>query len=87
MGDRSQESEAYLAQHVRETLAQDPRVGELDVRVTVRAGSVLLSGTVATPERRDMIAAVAREMLPDRQIESEIVVGAVAEPSSPEHLP
>ena len=87
MADRPQESEAYLAEHVRETLAQDPRVGELDVRVTVRAGSVVLSGTVATPERRDMIEVVAREQLPDYRIDNEIVVGAVAEPSPAEHLP
>ena len=45
-------SDEYLAQHVRDALAEDPRVSELGISVTVAGDHVYLGGQVATNERR-----------------------------------
>jgi osmotically-inducible protein OsmY len=82
------EPDVYLAEQVRQALIVDPRANELNVQVTVSGGRVFLHGTVATPERREAIAAVAREMLPDHEIHNQTKVGAYPEPvaSEAEHL-
>ena len=91
-GDRPSseaEPDVYLAEQVRQALIQDPRVNELYVQVTVVGGQVFLRGTVATPERREAIATVARETLPGHEIHNQTKVGAYPEPAEneAEHLP
>src|SRR5688572_26847636 len=82
------EPDVYLAEQVRQALIQDPRVNELYVQVTVTGRDVYLRGTVATPERQRAIAAVAGEILPDREIHNQTKVGAYPEPGvdETEHL-
>ena len=86
---REHEPDVYLAEQVRQALIQDPRVNELYVQVVVSGGQVFLRGTVATPERREAISTVAREVLPDHEIHNQTKVGAYPEPSEAEaeHLP
>ena len=86
MGEHHSEPDVYLAEHVRDALARDPRVGELDVQVTVDAERVLLTGRVPTAERREAISAVVRELLPDREVRNEIAVSAFPESSRAERL-
>ncbi len=56
---------SYLVARVREALAEDPRLNELDIQVTVAAGKVFLLGEVASQERRRQAAIVAAEVLPE----------------------
>lgn len=63
-----------LVARVREAIAADPRSAELDVHVTVAARKVFLTGTVITPERREAVATVAREALPDHEVQNLIEV-------------
>ncbi|MDQ3680784.1 MAG: BON domain-containing protein [Actinomycetota bacterium] len=76
----------YLAQHVREALARDPRVAELGISVTVEPGEVYLSGEVTTGERRHAIVTVAREVLPGHQIRDQVTVTPLGQPDDMETL-
>jgi Flp pilus assembly secretin CpaC len=87
MGDRAKEPEPYLVEHVRDALAHDPRVGELDVTVEVEGETVVLSGSLSSPERRQAAAEVARDLLPDHQVRNETSVAEFDEPTEAEHLP
>lgn len=87
MGDRSKELDPYLAEHVREALAQDPRVSELDVTVEIDHETVVLSGTVASSERQEAAAEIARDLLPDHQVRNETAVADFDESTDVEHFP
>ena len=76
----------YLAQHLRDALAHDPRVAELGISVTVGPGEIHLSGEVTTEERRDAIATVSRELLPDHQIRNQVTVTPLCPPDYMETL-
>jgi osmotically-inducible protein OsmY len=66
--------EHYVVQHVREALAQDPRVGELELDVDVRAGRLFLTGSVLTEERRQAVGDVAREVCPELELHNQVRV-------------
>jgi len=50
-------------ERVREALSGDPRVQELGLDVTIRGSTVVVSGTVSTPQRHDQVPAVVEEVL------------------------
>lgn len=80
-------SDEYLAQHVREALAHDPRVADLGISVRVEPGAVRLSGQVATEERREAVAVVAREALDTgHQVHNDVTVTACDEPNDVENV-
>lgn len=87
MEKRTTAPDPYLAEHVREALAQDPRVGELGVEVEIAGETVILSGTVASAERQEAAAGVVHELLPDYQVRDKTEVAELPEPSEAEHLP
>ena len=60
--------EEYTVEAVRRVLAQDPRVAELELDVEVTAETILVSGTVSTPQRRDAIPIVLGERFPGREV-------------------
>ena len=74
----------YVPEHIRDRLIHDPRVAEQDIRVEVQEHRVLLGGNVATPQIRDKITEVARELLPDYQIVNETTVVPHDEPQDEE---
>jgi osmotically-inducible protein OsmY len=76
----------YLVQRVREALAHDPEVSELEIKVKVYGRKVYLSGTVATPERRDAITRIAGEVLPEHEVHNETTVGPLGAPGEAERL-
>ena len=80
-------TDEYLAQHVREALAQDPRVADLGITVTAEPGRVYLSGEVATEERRHAIGTVAGELLADHEVTNQVTVIDCREPEDVENLP
>ena len=74
----------YLPEQIREKLIHDPRVAEQDLRVDVKEHRVLLGGNVATPQLRQTITAVARELLPGYEIVNETAVVPATEPEDEE---
>jgi len=60
--------EPYLAEHVRDALAQDPHLSELHVDITIASGKVFLNGRVESDERRTHLTKVVRDLLPDREV-------------------
>jgi hypothetical protein len=87
MADQPTNLDPYLAEHVREALAQDARVGELGVKVEISGETVVLSGTLTTPERQEAAAAVAHDLLPDHEVRNETAVTDHPESTEVEHLP
>lgn len=76
----------YLAEHLREALAQDPRVGAVGVGVQIAGDTVVLSGTLASPAQRTAAGDLAHELLPNHRIANEIAVADLPEPTKAEHL-
>lgn len=64
----------YMGQHLSEVLAQDPRVGELGLKVVVDAGGATATGTVTTEARRQAVATVISEVMPGAQVKNDVRV-------------
>jgi osmotically-inducible protein OsmY len=58
----------YLVERVREALAEDERVGQLDVQVSIAGDRLLLDGIVATEERREAATEIAKRVCPDLEV-------------------
>ena len=86
METSDEEPKSYLVAHVREALARDSRVNELNVDIAVAGRRVFLTGEVATPERRSAVADVVSELLPGYEIHNETTVSAFSEPEDEEEL-
>ncbi|MFF9756568.1 hypothetical protein C1708_30240 [Streptomyces sp. DH-12] len=71
----------YRVAHLQDRLASG-ELGELGVRVQVRGGAVLVTGTVPSARCRDDVLDVVREELGGLDVHCDIVVN---EPSSPDH--
>ena len=84
--DRSLAPE-YVAQHVRDALATDERVGQLDIGVTVAGERIQLAGCVQTPERREAIEEVVAEIAPGWEVHNAIVVEELHGTDAVENLP
>lgn len=76
----------YVVAHVRDALATDPRAGVLDVHATVSAGRLVLTGNVATPERREAIGVVAAEVADGLEVVNELTVLTSPGPGEMEEL-
>jgi osmotically-inducible protein OsmY len=87
MANQPTTTDPYLAEHLREALAQHPRVGELGVEVEITGETVVLGGTVASAERQAAAAEVVHDLLPGHQVRNETEVADFPEPTEAEHLP
>jgi osmotically-inducible protein OsmY len=76
----------YKVQRLREALAHDRRVGELEINVKIRAGKVLITGTVPSPEVQRAITEVAGEVLPDLEIHNHTTAASYPEGEEVERL-
>lgn len=76
----------YQVQRLREALAHDRRVGELEVNVKIRAGKVLITGTVPSGDVQRAISGVAAEVLPDLEIHNHTAVASYPESDEVERL-
>ena len=76
----------YVAEHVRDALRNDPRVGELDVQVRITGGRVFVNGNVATAERQRAITKIVEELLPDVEVCNETSIQNVPETEDLERL-
>lgn len=80
------EPEQYLAARLRRAIAEDPRTTEMGVRITVRGGTALLSGDVASPERRAELEAVIHDVAPELTVLDDVKVVPAGEPEGQEDL-
>ncbi|MFD7658115.1 BON domain-containing protein [Actinosynnema sp. NPDC059797] len=80
------EPEQYLSARLRRALAEDPRTTEQGVRVTVRGDNVLLSGSVASDERRDALKAVIHDVAPELTVLDDVKVVPVGAPAGREEI-
>ncbi|MFI1422224.1 BON domain-containing protein [Streptomyces sp. NPDC020731] len=71
----------YRVAHLQDRLASG-ELGELGVRVEVRGGTVLVTGTVPSARCREDVLGTVREELAGLEVHCDIVV---AETSSPDH--
>jgi hypothetical protein len=59
-----------LTEQARRALADDPRIGQLDVAITLRGQRALLTGHVVTRDRQELVTAVVAEHLPGYVIDN-----------------
>lgn len=76
----------YAMAHLKEQLANDPRLNELDIQVERQENRILLRGEVAQRERREVVEEIAREVLPGVPIENQIQVSRFQGPFSVEEI-
>jgi predicted nucleotidyltransferase len=62
------EPDEYLIAHAHDALVADPRTAELELDVSVDGREVMVTGTVATPERQAAVAEVVAKALPGREV-------------------
>ena len=67
-------ADAYLAERIRTALAQDARVNELGLQIVIVGGRAFVTGSVATPERKDGIASVFQERFPALGLQNDVTV-------------
>lgn len=76
----------YIAEHVRDALAHDPRTEGIELDITVAGDAIVLRGMVTTVGRREAAQAVIQERFPDWEIHNELVAREFQEPTRAEHL-
>lgn len=89
MGDQgplSPVDPVYLAAHLQERLASDPRVFEPELVVSVEGARVRVDGVVPTPERRAAVSQVVEEACPDHEVDNRTTVADYEPPASPERI-
>jgi osmotically-inducible protein OsmY len=74
----------YLVGRIQNALATDPRTNKQDVKIMVRNGRVHLMGQTSTDERKQTIAQVVSEVVPDLEVRNELSVLELTEPAEPE---
>jgi osmotically-inducible protein OsmY len=83
----AREPDAYLVARIREALAHDPRLAELGVSVTVAGDNVLLTGNVATAERRAAVDEIVAPLVGDRTVHNGVTVADLSEADAQETFP
>lgn len=84
--DQSREPKQYVVEHIRDLLAQDPRIGELDIHVKVVGDRVFIRGTVPTTDRRNVISSVLETVVSDYEVNNELSVVELVENTEEERL-
>jgi hypothetical protein len=74
------EEREHVAARLRESLAMDPRVGEIELELEVGPSEVVVRGTVPTEERRRAIGEVLAEAAPDLALRNEVQIASHREP-------
>jgi len=85
--DEILEVPAYFLAWVRECLARDERVGELDLTLDLRGHKLYITGNVSSPERRDALSACVRELVADIEISNDTSVMTFEPTAESESLP
>jgi hypothetical protein len=80
------EPESYLVGKVADRFARDPRTAELEVDVEIEDGLIVLTGCVATPERRAALTEVAASVLPNHRVRNLVTVAGPPSEPTVEHV-
>lgn len=80
------ENVEYRVAHLRDRLAAE-ELGELGVRSELRAGAVVVSGTVPSVQCRETLLRTVREELAGISVHTDVVVAQTASPEHAEDLP
>ena len=80
------EPEPYLAERIRDALACDG-VAELGISVSVSGDRVLLTGDVATAERKQAVTEAAAPLVEGRTLHNAVTVAHLTEPEEREEIP
>lgn len=83
----SDEIPAYLEQAIRDALARDERTNELELDVALAGDKILVSGAVATEERRAAVAEVVGEVAAGYQVVNGTEVPSTEPATTAEELP
>ncbi|MFC8391002.1 MULTISPECIES: BON domain-containing protein [unclassified Streptomyces] len=84
-GTPAASSPEYRVAHLHDRLASG-ELGELGVRVEVRGGAVLVTGTVPSAQCREDVLSMVREELTGLEVHWDIVVSETASPDHAEEL-
>ena len=76
----------YLAQRVQDALAADERVSELGLTVSVSENRLLVTGVVATEERRRAVGEVVARAAPGLEVHNGVEVEELRAPDHVENL-
>ncbi|MET9255574.1 BON domain-containing protein [Streptomyces sp. NPDC003717] len=79
------ENVEYRVAHLHDRFAAE-ELGELGVRAEIRAGAIVLSGTVPSAQCRESVLRVAREELSGLTVHSDLVVAETTRPDHAEEL-
>jgi hypothetical protein len=74
------EEREHVAARIREALATDPRVGEIELEIRVGESDVVVHGTVSTEDRRRAVDAVLQEVASELQVRNEVTITSHREP-------
>jgi hypothetical protein len=80
------EQDQYVVARALETLANDSRLGETALTVSVTGQKIFITGDVATPERREVITEVMSESFPDYEVANATSVYDMIETTEEERL-
>jgi hypothetical protein len=80
------ENVEYRVAHLHDRLAAEDR-GELGVRAEMRAGAVVVTGTVPSEQCRETLLRTVREELDGLAVHTDVVVAETASPDHAEDLP
>ncbi|MFE3036372.1 BON domain-containing protein [Streptomyces canus] len=83
--ERAEENVEYRVAHLRDRLAAE-ELGELGVRAEVRAGAVVVTGTVPSAQCRETVLRTVREELAGLSVHTDVVVAETATPDHAEEL-
>jgi hypothetical protein len=84
--EHSGENVEYRVAHLRDRLAAE-ELGELGVRAEMRAGAVVVTGTVPSAQCRDTVLRTVREELAGLDVHTDVLVAETATPDHAEELP
>ena len=76
----------YVAERIRSALASARRVSEIGIGVKIVGNRVHLSGAVATTDRRALVETIVRELMPDHDVQNDIVIQEMGESQRAERL-
>ena len=76
----------YLVARLRRAFAEDPRICEMGVRVTVRGEWLHLSGEAPCEARRALLEAIVREHVSSASIRNDVHVVSAGTPTEYEDL-
>ena len=77
----------YLEGRVARRIAEDPDTAELGVKVAVHDGTVVLTGSVASEQRRAHVVEAARAESGGLPVTDDLVVTGTQPPQGSEELP